>query len=541
MEEDAPDAKAIAKRISVLARDVHSPDVERRRASAQEIYDLCYKAPDLAKSALPALMDFLCDSDEKVGDSALWGLKYCAPDSIEPLIECLAHRDAKVRERASHSLGNIGDEAITAGDALRGLLDDPTQAVRTRAMWALGLIHDTSEKTIARLFDFAGSPIADERSSALHALGNIGQALVDPDLLRAHQGKVLAALEDDDADVRWSAGFVLESLDLEPSRHVELIMRRLHADGSDRVRELMVRQLKELATMTELVPHLASMRKTLRGGRTEASEMCEVLASLGPKAAPAVPDLVQLLQEEEGPVIEVAKALWKIDRRVSESLPALEKAFDGNPEAVCDAICTIGPAAAPLVPRLLQALKSQDYWDLEWAAADALGHVASADPAVLEVLAGALGHPSPIVRSSAARAIARTGAPALAILQKIVEDPDDKRAPWAADALGQMRHVGAPAAGALRRNLRSKKSDLAIWSAIALAKVAGDSSVVPALTKLLKGDRSDLRREAALGLKAIGPAATSAAAALRSALKDDDDEVRAAVQEALDAIASPRH
>jgi HEAT repeat protein len=104
-----------------------------------------------------------------------------------------------------------------------------------------------------------------------------------------------------------------------------------------------------------------------------------------------------------------------------------------------------------------------------------------------------------------------------------------------------MRHVGAPAAGALRRNLRSKKSDLAIWSAIALAKVAGDSSVVPALTKLLKGDRSDLRREAALGLKAIGPAATSAAAALRSALKDDDDEVRAAVQEALDAIASPRH
>src|ERR1051325_9133410 len=263
MEEDAPDAKAIAKRISVLARDVHSPDVERRRASAQEIYDLCYKAPDLAKSALPALMDFLCDSDEKVGDSALWGLKYCAPDSIEPLIECLAHRDAKVRERASHSLGNIGDEAITAGDALRGLLDDPTQAVRTRAMWALG---------------------------------------------------------DDDADVRWSAGFVLESLDLEPSRHVELIMRRLDADGSDRVRELMVRQLKELATMTELVPHLASMRKTLRGGRTEASEMCEVLASLGPKAAPAVPDLVQLLQEEEGPVIEVAKALWKIDRRVSESL-----------------------------------------------------------------------------------------------------------------------------------------------------------------------------------------------------------------------------
>lgn len=541
MDEDTPDARVIAKRISILAHDVDSPDVERRRATAQEIYDICYKTPDLAKSAVPALVHFLCDSDEKVGESALWGLKYCAPESIGPLIECLAHGDAKVRARASHSLGNIGDEAIIARDALRKLLDDPVQEVRTRAMWALGLVHDTSETTIARLFELAGSPIADERSSALHALGNIGQALVEPAPLQARQNNILAALEDDDADVRWSAGFVLESLDLEPSRHAELIMRRLEADPSDRVRELMVRQLRELATTTDLLPHLALMRKALYGRRVEATEMCEVLASLGPKAAPAIPDLVQLLQQEEGPVIEAAKALWKIDRRVTESLPALEKAFDGNPEGVCDAICVIGPAATPLVPKLLEALKSQDYWDLEWAAADALGYVASDDPAVLDVLAGALGHPSPIVRSSVARAMARTGMPALAVLQKIVADPGDKRAAWAAYALGEMGHVGAPAASALRGNLRSRKPDLASWSAIALAKVTGDASVVPVLIRLLKDDRQDLRREAARGLNAIGPAATAATAALRSALEDEDEDVRTAVQEALDAIGSRKH
>lgn len=541
MEEDSADAKAIAKRVSQLAAASRDPDLERRRSAAQELSEICRETPDLAKGAVPALVHCLCDLDEKVGESALWGLKYCAPESIEPLIECLAHGDAKVRERASHSLGSIGDEAIIGRDALRRLLDDPVQEVRTRAMWALGLIHDVGEQTIARLLDLAGSPSAKERSSALHALGNIGQALVDPDPLRARQGEILAALEDDDADVRWSAGFVIESLDLEPSRHADLIMRRLQADPSDRVRELMVRQLKELVATTDLVPHLASMRKVLHGARVAAAEMCEVLASLGPKARPAIPELLQLLQQDEGPVIAAAEALWKIDRRVTESLPALEKAFERNPEGVCDAISTIGPAAAPLVPKLLQALRSQDYWDLEWAAADALGHVASDDPAVLDVLAAALGHPSPIVRSSVARALARTGKASLAVLQKIVEDAGDTRAPWAAYALGEMGHVGAPAVGALRRNLRSRKPGLASWSAIALAKISADASVVPALIKLLKSDRQDLRREAALGLKTIGPAATTAAAALRSAADDEDEDVRAAVQEALEAIGGRKH
>jgi HEAT repeat protein len=541
MDEDSPDARAIAQRISILARDVHSPDVERRRATAQEMYDICCKTPDLAKSAVPALVHFLCDSDEKVGESALWGLKYCAPESIEPLIECLAHRDAKVRERASHSLGNIGDEAIAACDALRRLIDDSEQEVRKRAMWSLGLIHDTSERTIARLFELAVSPNAAERSSALHALGNIGQALPGPERLRARQAQVLDALNDSDENVRWSAGYVLESLDLEPSEHLLLIMRRLEVDPSSRVREQAVAQLKELDAGAQLVLHLPTMCRVLRNPGREASLICEVLAAMGEKALPAVPALLEALRGDGFVLIEAAKALWKIDGRIAESLPALEKAFEDNPESVCDAVCEIGPAAAPLIPKLLEALKSQDYWDLEWAAADALGHIASDDPAVLSVLASALGHPSPLVRSSAARALARTGTPALPVLLRILGNPDDDRAEWAADTLGRMGNHGAPAADTLRKHLRSNHSGLATWSAIALAKVAGAPEVVPILSKLLCNDRSDLRREAAYGLKAIGPAAQAALPAIRSALEDEDDEVRAAVQEALDAISSPRH
>jgi HEAT repeat protein len=533
------EAKAIAQRIARLADAARSPDLARRRSVAEELSDICRETPELAKSAVPALVHCLCDPDDKVGESALWGLNYCAPESIEPLIELLTHRDPKVRERAAHSLGNIGDEATSACDALRGLLDDPAQEVRARAMWSLGLIPDTSDRTINRLFELAGSPRSADRGAALHALGNIGQALPHPEPMQAGRDRILGALEDDDEDVRWSAGFALESLGLDTSRHVELIMRRLEFDPSDRVREQMAGQLKKLSGV-DLLPYLSAMCELVRRAGPETSDICEALGAMGGNARQAVPFLLDILRSEDH-LIPAAEALWKIDQRVGEALPLLAKAFDEHGEAVCDAVCEIGPAAAPLIPRLIEALKSADYWDLAWAAADALGHIRSGDPAVVSALASALGHPSPVVRSSAARALARIGAPALPTLRSILLKGTDKRCEWAADAVGQMGPAAAEAAELLRKHLRSRRSGLATWSTIALAKVAGDASLVPALIELLKDERSDLRYQAALGLKAIGPAAGAAVAELRSALDDEDEEVQAAVREALDAIGSRKH
>lgn len=269
--------------------------------------------------------------------------------------------------------------------------------------------------------------------------------------------------------------------------------------------------------------------------------MCEVLAALGPKGESAIPDLVAALNGDGRLVIEAALAIWKIDRRVDKAVPALARVFDDNPEAVCDAVCEIGPAAAPLIPKLLQSLNSQDNWDLEWAAADAIGHIASDDPAILAVLGSSLGHPSPIVRSASARALARIGLPAVPLLCDILREHTDDRSEWAADALGRMGPVAADATALLRSNLRSKNAAIATWSAIALAKVAADASVVPSLIELLAKDRSDLRTEAALALQAIGPAASPALPALRAAMEDEDEEVRAAADGALNAISGVRH
>jgi len=540
-DDSIPDERTIVEQIALLGSQVYTEDIDRRRLVVSQITELCYKVGNRARAAVPVLLHCLSDPDEKIGESALWGLSCCEPASIEPLIDSLGNSDAKVRLRACDALGSIGDAAVSACDALRRLLTDAAADVRLRAARALGLIHDTSDRTVTALFAMAQSKSAAERSSAFHALGNIGQALLDPEPLRAKQQQILDALEDDDKDVRWSACYVLASLQPDMSLHVELLVRRLR-DTSSRVREIAIDGLKKLALTVDLTPRVTSINNVVRGGGHEARVACEVLALLGPKAKSAVPCLTEALRADDGfLVIGAAEALWKIDGRTAESLPALSGLFDEYGESVCDAICEIGPAAGPLVHAVINALQSED-WDLQWAAADALGAISSSDPQIIAILVSSLGHPSQIVRSASARALAQIGSPAVPELIKLLQDHNDDRGEWAADALGRMGHRADEAAEALRTNLQSPRLGLASWCAIALAKVAGDALVVPMLIELLaRTDRPDLRREAANALKAIGPPATCAMDALTSALEDDEEEVRAAVKEALTAISAQAH
>ena len=267
-----------------------------------------------------------------------------------------------------------------------------------------------------------------------------------------------------------------------------------------------------------------------------------MIGTLGPRAHAAVPSLIDALEgEDEFTTIAAAEALWRVDRRIDVALPHLARLFPDFGETICDAITQIGPAAAPLLDQVLAALESDD-WDLQWAAADALGCMGSSDPAVLAKLATALGHESVIVVSAAGAALARIGAAAVPVLSDILLQPDDPRAEWAADALGRIGPAAGAAAKPLLAQLHSSRPALAAWSAIALAKITGDERVVPTLVKLLdRTDRADLREQAALGLKNVGPRAAGAANALNTLRHDPDADVRKAAEAALSVVTAARH
>lgn len=119
MSAPPPDDDELPTIVLDLTIQAQSASVEERRTAVERLYELCYKAGPRFASAVPVLNEALFDPDPKIGESALWALVYCRPHSVEPLDECLAHHLPIVRERAAHSLGNIGDEAKEALPALR--------------------------------------------------------------------------------------------------------------------------------------------------------------------------------------------------------------------------------------------------------------------------------------------------------------------------------------------------------------------------------------------------------------------------------------
>ena len=396
-------------------------------------------------------------------------------------------------------------------------------------------MRDSSSATIDTLLGMIGSAVATDRSAALHALGNVARHSGAPIRLQRRKQEVVELLDDADENVRWSALYLLGSVSSSPEETVRLLARHL-LDSSEDVRWIAVSRLKEIGPRPELVEHVPTLCGVVRGGSPPAKDACRLLAMLGVAAREAVPCLLEALRSDDGGlVVTAAEALWKIDRRVEESLPALAT-LRALGEEVCDAISAIGPAAAPLLQKVVEALQSDDEWDLQWAAADALGAVASSDPPVIAALAAALDHESPIVCSAAVRALARVGQAAIPTLLDLL-DNDAKRAKGAAAALGRMGRLAEPAALALREKLDLADPELASWCAISLAHVAGDSCAVPWLVRLLeRSGREDLRREAVGGLEAIGPPAAEARHALQSARDEADDALRADIDRALAAV-----
>lgn len=427
-----------------------------------------------------------------------------------------------------------------AAPALRPLLTGENQAVRERAAWAIGLMHDAEQATMAPLLHLVARGTVEDRRAALHALGNIGKAAGDTALLQPHRPLILAALDDPDSEVRRWALYVLGSLPMEPQAEADLMASIVRRDENSQVREAALDRLKELAPAVDLAGEVTALTTLFHKPGREASLACEILASMRPAPVQAIAPLHHALNID-GLVLPAARSLWRIENRVEPLLPVLERLFDRDGESVCDLICEIGPAAAPLLPKLVQAL-AEENWDLQWAAADALGAVASPDPHVMATLLDALAHPSFIVRPAAARALARTGAPAVPALRGLVVNRSDQRAPWAAHALGHMGPAAAEALPDLRSGMRSRDEPLSSGCAIAVAHIGCDAEAVPYLIGVLQsGDPAAPRREAASALAQFGPAARGAIQSLAALLDDEDFEVQQAAEEALAAIRGSRH
>lgn len=368
--------------------------------------------------------------------------------------------------------------------------------------------------------------------------GNVAKKLADVVLRDRVQAHAVMASADPDGDTRWAAHFVLQALEAPPTVRLAVIERGLR-DPVERVKEIALRGLKELEPEVDLQLLLPLIAALARSDGSVGGSAIDLLREAGPRAVDATGVLKEIAGNPDGMSVRAAQALWRITRDPAEVLPVLEREFERDGEQVCGLICELGPAAAPLLPRILEALADDSSYDLQWAAADALGAVASADPEVVEALGRALDHPSGIVRSAAAQALGNTGPVAVPLLLKHLAPPFSPCGEFAADALSRMGPTASSAVDALRIAHRDGAWGLRAWAAIALARIAADPTVVPDLIKILESDDdSGPTLHAIEALAAIGPSAKKALPALNRLREHWNEEFVAAAEAALAAIAA---
>jgi HEAT repeat protein/S1-C subfamily serine protease len=196
------------------------------------------------------------------------------------------------------------------------------------------------------------------------------------------------------------------------------------------------------------------------------------------------------------------------------------------------ALAKLGPAARPALPRLLDLLQESDE-GLRQAALGAVAAV-EPRPADVPALAGALPKASPEAARVLMEALAKLGgeagaaAPALAQALKSADKATRVRAAHTLEAIGPPAKEAAPA---LTAALKDNEPQVARRAALALVKMGQGTAALPVLTAGVRTGKPEDRRGSIQALAQVGPLAASAAKELCNAL--DSDDTRADARAAL--------
>lgn len=275
-------------------------------------------------------------------------------------------------------------------------------------------------------------------------------------------------------------------------------------------------------------PHLAEFLTSAdeRIAVTAAYALARILPGDATELATAVPVLVKALHSKHRLIQgEATRGLMLIGPAAVPQLAELVGNFAQDPQSAASAAATLrsmGPAAYPALPALIQALASRH--DLVVThAADAIGAIGPTAKDSLSELQKLLASEHPLLRTHAAHNVGRLGpaaAPAIGDLEKLLQDKDMNVRREAAQALGQIGRSAKSAVPGLIAALKDEAQPVVIAAAHALARMG--SEAVSALVPLVK-DRQ-LGRWAVVILSEAGPAAAPAVSALRSALGKADDD-----------------
>lgn len=435
---------------------------DARRAAADELSFLVLEDP----AAGPALVEALRDKGTNGGG-------HTVANQLNSTREAAAVALLKAGPKGEALLREKGLPALREG------LADPTPAVREHSAYTLGLLGPLA------------TPVA---------------------------GDLQKLCTDSDKHVRAAAFDALRAVGV--ADYVALAKLLTHKDDE------VARLAGELIALAPRVPKeaaepLAAALKSANPNVVRAT--ADALASLGPDAAPAVPELIALLQglykdrdprkprneADSGPELAAWNALVKIG---AAAVGPVAKLLDAPNSLLLyyalRALGDIGPAAKPVAPAVKKMLQDR-FADNALEAAYALLRMGDSEADALALLKRGLASDATGVAAMSVQVVGRAGPPAESLA------PAALAKLTAADPLA--RYAALEMAATLPRAERGKHA----------AEVG----------KLLTDDEKVIRQSAARLLTRMGPAAAPAADALgRAVTTETDAGVRELFVSALLAI-----
>lgn len=259
----------------------------------------------------PLLQEALASKDNDVRKAAAAGtaaLGGATTLGVDGLLDLLADDNAAGRAAAVQALGQLGDKAAPALNALMSHIDDP--ALQSSVIDTLGHIGPAAAPAVPKLVEIAKKD--NQRTTILPVLTGIGQGAKEA------LPMIYAAVKDPAPDVRASAATALAAVETDDAKAIAV---------------------------------LAPLAKATESGKVRRAT-AHAIAKYGPAASAAVPGLITML-EKDTERSEAMRALKAIGVKNVPDLMAMLAVHDPKVRTfACESLGNLGPDAKDAAPKL---------------------------------------------------------------------------------------------------------------------------------------------------------------------------------------------
>jgi len=480
--------------------------MENRRSPIGERDNAIRELIKIGPPAVPIFIDLLNDKEYEVHYLGEKALIQIGPPAIQALAENIKRRSSiNAFGAGERALGEIGLPALPA---LGELVNDPDPKIRSLALGAIGII-GLQARELQPAIERA---LKDEdKTVRFAALGAWNQVCADREKFKTVMIELIRDLE-----YKFSYRPEIFNQNLADQLAPYLIAVYQSSKNSSKRMDCLT-LLSFCSANTEGV--FATLLGALKDDDEDVREWgCWIIRDYQERAPEIVPVLIKNIHQPRAGDTAIM-VLGLFGQRAAPAIAPLEKTLKSDHARgrlnIIQALLKIQPANRLAARELLKLLRSQDDVDWRYAALQDLGKIAAVNRRFIPPLIRATTDPNPEVRAMAVSELDELPPTDSRVVQALIRALKDQDHKVCAEALEVLEGFAVHQGSAIH-------------------------PAIPSTIDCLKSDDRNVRREAAMALGVIGPAAYAAVPTLQTIQNNDYWDVQENVHWALERIEGKR-